>query len=100
MMLPAFPQALVNFDKERALTVMLPWIKQRMERTVAADDENPMGSLNEMFADGIIYRPLNVFEKTYLSDKAKAAGYNEAQITKLLDEVYYESPAEDEGDDD
>ncbi len=103
MMLPAFPQCLVNFDKERALTVMLPWIKERMERNVAADDENPMGSLNEMFADGIIYRPLNVFEKTYLSDKAKAAGYNEAQIAKLLEEVYYELPAddaEDKGDDD
>nr|MBP6640420.1 hypothetical protein [Bacteroidia bacterium] len=96
--LPLFPQCLVNFDQERAITVLLPWIKERLERKAQEKGEDPFDGLGEIFADGVIYRPLNVVAREHLTEKAKEMGFDEAQIKKLLDEVYYELPVEEKED--
>lgn len=96
--LPLFPQCLVNFDQERAITVLLSWIKERLERKAQEKGEDPFDGLGEIFADGVIYRPLNVVAREHLTEKAKEMGFDEAQIKKLLDEVYYELPVEEKED--
>lgn len=84
--LPQIPAALIMFDKSRALAVLLPWIKQKMERNIAASDQ-ALDGLGDIFMNGIMYGPLDVYANEELSLAAQKADFSEAQITALLEEV-------------
>jgi tetratricopeptide (TPR) repeat protein len=87
-MVPEIPRCLVQFDKDRALSVLLPMIKERLERPSVADDNNPMSSLSAIFIDAAFYGPLDVYDKEVLAAKAKSMGFDGAQVIELLERAY------------
>ena len=84
--LPQIPAFLIEFDQGRALPVILPWIKQKMERKIESADQTLEG-LGDLFLTTIMYHPLKVYSDEELSNAAHNAGFDKEQTATLLEKV-------------
>lgn len=84
---PEIPEQLVKFDREKALPVILNWLKGDLGQEEAMNSDDPMDELKGMFAYLNAYIALKAYDKEEVEVAAKALDYSPEQLQTLLEKL-------------
>lgn len=84
---PDIPGALLRFDKQRALPVLLDYIRREM-LFAEKNESDPFGELGSLFTDGLFYGNLEKISRSELEKVATDIGYTTEELSLLMKKVF------------
>ena len=86
---PAIPDKIVQFDRERGVKILIPFVRDMIRADQNGDDAlDPSNAFGKEMIYQAFYHPLKQVEKTELLKMAVEAGYKEKEIKFLTKGVY------------